>query len=74
MVKPTENAMSAAERAGPLPEVTGTPAQRRPTADTEELADASRREDREVLERSEVTADASRREDREVLERSEVTG
>jgi two-component system cell cycle sensor histidine kinase/response regulator CckA len=35
--------------------------------------DASRREDREVLERSEVTDDASRREDREVLERSDVT-
>jgi PAS domain S-box-containing protein len=35
--------------------------------------DASRREDREVLERSEVTDDASRREDREVLELSDVT-
>jgi PAS domain S-box-containing protein len=35
--------------------------------------DASRREDREVLELSEVTDDASRREDREVLERSDVT-
>jgi signal transduction histidine kinase len=36
-------------------------------------ADATRREDREALERSEVTDDATRREDREALERSEVT-
>ena len=35
--------------------------------------DASRREGREVLERSEVTDDATRREGREVLEESEVT-
>jgi signal transduction histidine kinase/CheY-like chemotaxis protein len=35
--------------------------------------DATRREDREVLERSDVTDDATRREDREVLERSDVT-
>jgi two-component system cell cycle sensor histidine kinase/response regulator CckA len=35
--------------------------------------DATRREDREILEGSEVTDDATRREDREILEGSEVT-
>ena len=58
--------------------VTATSWQISPQQGTEDTAvagtDASRREDREVLERSEVSDDASRREGREVLERSDVTG
>jgi PAS domain S-box-containing protein len=59
--------------AGVIVGVTAASCETRPQQSTEDTADASRREDRELLERSEVTDDASRREDRQDLERSEMT-